>query len=91
MLRLFPRIPVNYVKTGRNVVGRLEGEGGRQTGSAEILMMAMQRTIKYDAGRVKGFGKALMSVPGCEQWESCIECRTLYCRRLANSWIRGRR
>ena len=89
MLRLFPLIPVNYVKTGRNVVGRLEGEGGRQTGSAEILMMAMQRTIKYDAGRVKGFGKALMSVPGCERLESRIRRGTLQCWELTISWIRG--
>ena len=38
--------------------------------------MEIQRTIKYDADRVKGFGKEVMSVPGCEQLESCIQCGT---------------
>ena len=52
-------------------------------------MMAMQRTIKYDAGRVKGFGKALMSVPGCERLESRIRRGTLQCWELTISWIRG--
>jgi len=33
-------------------------------------MMEIQRTIKYDADRVKGFGKEVMSVPGCEQLEA---------------------
>jgi len=74
-----------------NVVGRSEGESGRAASSAERFMMEMQRTVEYETDRVKGFSREVMSVPGCEQWESCIECRTLYCRRLANSWIRGRR
>jgi quinone-modifying oxidoreductase, subunit QmoC len=39
-------------------------------------MMEIQRTIKYDADRVKGFGREIMSVPGCEQLESCIQCGT---------------
>jgi len=39
-------------------------------------MMEITRTIKYDADRVKGFGKELMSVPGCEQLKSCIQCGT---------------
>ncbi len=39
-------------------------------------MMEMQRTIKYDADRVKGFGREVMNVPGCEQLESCIQCGT---------------
>ena len=39
-------------------------------------MMEIQRTIKYDADRVKGFGREVMSVPGCEQLESCIQCGT---------------
>ena len=38
--------------------------------------MEMQRTIKYDADRVKGFGREIMSVPGCEQLEGCIQCGT---------------
>src|ERR1022692_3598479 len=39
-------------------------------------MMEIQRTIKYDADRVKGFGREVMSVPGCEQLQSCIQCGT---------------
>ncbi len=39
-------------------------------------MMQIKRTIKYDADRVKGFGKEVMSVPGCEQLEGCIQCGT---------------
>jgi heterodisulfide reductase subunit C len=39
-------------------------------------MMNVERTIKYDADRVKGFGREVMSVPGCEQLESCIQCGT---------------
>ena len=38
--------------------------------------MEIQRTIKYEADRVKGFGREVMSVPGCEQLESCIQCGT---------------
>lgn len=39
-------------------------------------MMEITRTIKYDADRVKGFGREVMSVPGCEQLKSCIQCGT---------------
>jgi quinone-modifying oxidoreductase, subunit QmoC len=42
----------------------------------EAQMMEIERTIKYDADRVKGFGREVMSVPGCEQLESCIQCGT---------------
>jgi heterodisulfide reductase subunit C len=38
--------------------------------------MELQRTIKYESDRVKGFGREVMSVPGCEQLESCIQCGT---------------
>lgn len=38
--------------------------------------MELQRTIKYEADRVRGFGREVMSVPGCEQLESCIQCGT---------------
>jgi heterodisulfide reductase subunit C len=38
--------------------------------------MEIQRTIKYEGDRVKGFGREIMSVPGCEQLESCIQCGT---------------
>ena len=39
-------------------------------------MAELQRTIKYEADRVKGFGREVMGVPGCEQLESCIQCGT---------------
>jgi quinone-modifying oxidoreductase subunit QmoC len=39
-------------------------------------MMLVTRTIKYDADRVKGFGREVMSVPGCEQLSHCIQCGT---------------
>jgi heterodisulfide reductase subunit C len=39
-------------------------------------MMEIKRTIKYDADRVKGFGREVMSVPGCEQLTQCIQCGT---------------
>ena len=38
--------------------------------------MNIQRTIKYEADRVPGFGREVMSVPGCEDLESCIQCGT---------------
>jgi hypothetical protein len=54
-------------------------------------MMEIQRTIKYDADRVKGFGKEVMRVPGCEQLEGCIQCRRLCCCGLAKSLIWAKR
>ncbi len=39
-------------------------------------MMEITRTIKYDADRVKGFGKEIMAVPGCGELKSCIQCGT---------------
>jgi quinone-modifying oxidoreductase, subunit QmoC len=36
----------------------------------------VRRAIKYESDRTKGFGRELMSVPGCEQLESCIQCGT---------------
>jgi heterodisulfide reductase subunit C len=39
-------------------------------------MAELTRTIKYEADRVKGFGREVMSVPGCEDLESCIQCGT---------------
>jgi heterodisulfide reductase subunit C len=36
----------------------------------------IQRTIKYESDRVRGFGREVMRVPGCEQLESCIQCGT---------------
>lgn len=39
-------------------------------------MAELQRTIKYESDRVRGFGREVMSVPGCELLESCIQCGT---------------
>src|SRR5512139_646846 len=39
-------------------------------------MSQMTRTIKYEADRVKGFGREVMAVPGCESLQSCIQCGT---------------
>jgi quinone-modifying oxidoreductase, subunit QmoC len=39
-------------------------------------MAELQRTIKYEADRVPGFGREVMSVPGCEQLQNCIQCGT---------------
>jgi heterodisulfide reductase subunit C len=38
--------------------------------------MELKRTVKYESDRVKGFGREVMSVPGCEQLENCIQCGT---------------
>jgi quinone-modifying oxidoreductase subunit QmoC len=38
--------------------------------------MELRRTIKYESDRVKGFGREVMRVPGCEQLENCIQCGT---------------
>jgi quinone-modifying oxidoreductase subunit QmoC len=39
-------------------------------------MMEVRRTIKYEADRVRGFSREIMSVSGCEQLQSCIQCGT---------------
>lgn len=39
-------------------------------------MMEIKRTIKYEADRVRGFADEIMSVSGCEQLKSCIQCGT---------------
>lgn len=39
-------------------------------------MVEIKRTIKYEADRVRGFGREVMDVPGCEQLEGCIQCGT---------------
>ncbi|HXP61757.1 MAG TPA: 4Fe-4S dicluster domain-containing protein [Dongiaceae bacterium] len=55
---------------------QLGAAGPEKASAVEALMMEIERTIKYDADRVKGFGREVMSVPGCEQLESCIQCGT---------------
>jgi quinone-modifying oxidoreductase, subunit QmoC len=39
-------------------------------------MIEIHRTIKYEEDRVEGFAREIMSVPGCEQLEKCIQCGT---------------
>jgi heterodisulfide reductase subunit C len=39
-------------------------------------MIQIQRTIRYESDRTVGFGREVMSVPGCEQLETCIQCGT---------------
>ncbi len=39
-------------------------------------MSELNRTIKYEADRVRGFGREVMGVPGCETLHSCIQCGT---------------
>lgn len=36
----------------------------------------IKRTIKFEADRVRGFSKEIMSVSGCDQLQSCIQCGT---------------
>jgi heterodisulfide reductase subunit C len=43
---------------------------------ANKSVVELKRTIKYESDRVKGFGREVMSVPGCEQLENCIQCGT---------------
>jgi quinone-modifying oxidoreductase subunit QmoC len=38
--------------------------------------MEIKRAIKYDADRVKGFGKEVMEAPRCEKLKACIQCGT---------------
>lgn len=38
--------------------------------------MKIERTIKYEADRVRGFADEIMAVSGCEQLKSCIQCGT---------------
>lgn len=39
-------------------------------------MIELKRTVKFEADRVPGFDREVMSVPGCEQLDSCIQCGT---------------
>ena len=47
-----------------------------RAGSRDEPALELRRTIKYESDRVKGFGREVMSVPGCEQLENCIQCGT---------------
>ena len=48
----------------------------QRTGTTNEPVMELKRTVKYESDRVKGFGREVMSVPGCEQLENCIQCGT---------------
>lgn len=39
-------------------------------------MREVQRTVRFEDERVKGFGKEIMAVPGCDRLLSCIQCGT---------------
>ena len=39
-------------------------------------MMEIQRTIKYEGDRVPSFAREIMSVSGCAELQSCIQCGT---------------
>ncbi len=48
----------------------------RTAGEESVPLLKMRPTIKYEADRVRGFGREVMSVPGCSELESCIQCGT---------------
>ena len=39
-------------------------------------MIGVRRTVRFEAERVRGFGKSIMAVPGCDRLVSCIQCGT---------------
>ena len=47
-----------------------------RAGEESVPVMKVRPTIKYEADRVRGFGREVMNVPGCGQLESCIQCGT---------------
>ncbi len=51
----------------------LAGERVRHEGESRVKI---ERTIKYEADRVRGFADEIMSVSGCGQLKSCIQCGT---------------
>lgn len=62
---------VSPVGRGRLVNAPPRAAGGARAGALEALMMQIERTIRYDAvrydaARVKGFGKEVREAPGCE-------------------------
>jgi len=51
-------------------------EHGPEQRPRYYIMMQINRTIKYEGDRVRGFGREIMGVSGCEQLQSCIQCGT---------------
>lgn len=39
-------------------------------------MREVQRTVRFEAERVRGFSQEIMAVPGCDRLQSCIQCGT---------------
>jgi len=39
-------------------------------------MIGVRRTVRFEAERVRGFGRSIMAVPGCDRLVSCIQCGT---------------
>lgn len=48
----------------------------RSDAAASDTKFTINRTIKYESDLVRGFGRDIMKVPGCEQLELCIQCGT---------------
>jgi heterodisulfide reductase subunit C len=49
---------------------------GRSPSRKSDASFTVDRTVKYESDRVRGFGREIMRVPGCEQLEWCIQCGT---------------
>lgn len=65
-----------FIDQDERPCGRVRLMADKSSERDQKLMMEIQRTIKYDADRVKGFGREIMNVVGCEQLPSCIQCGT---------------
>jgi heterodisulfide reductase subunit C len=63
-----PSIPAAKRRQSRSVIWR--------RGLSRQEQFSIQPTVKYEADRVRGFGRDVMTVPGCEQLEWCIQCGT---------------
>lgn len=50
--------------------------GATESAAPPRAPFRMERTIKYESDRHVGFGREVMSVPGCEELERCIQCGT---------------
>lgn len=48
----------------------------QRTGGGQTAPFRIARSIKYESDRVPGFGREVMTVPGCEKLEGCIQCGT---------------
>ena len=69
-----PSSPVGPATSGRPAATSVPAPAPRRP--LPEPQMRIHRTIKYESDRVRGFGREVMSVPGCEQLEWCIQCGT---------------